>query len=60
MSKLAFNLIGYLIGLVMLIITFAILSVFQVTNYLPIILVCVTIVYAVAVFLLYLHQVRQY
>lgn len=60
MSKLAFNLIGYLIGLVMLIITFAILSVFQVTNYLPIILVCVTIVYAVAVFLLYLHQVRKY
>jgi len=60
MSKLAFNLIGYLIGLVMLIITFAILSAFQVTNYLPIILVGVTILYAVAVFLLYLHQVRQY
>lgn len=60
MNKLAFNLIGYLIGLVMLMITFAILCVFQVTNYLPFILGCVTIVYAVTVFLFYLHQVRQY
>jgi hypothetical protein len=59
MNKLAFNLVGYLIGLAMLIITFAILSVSKVTNYLPIILGCVTVVYAVMVFLLYLQQVRQ-
>jgi len=59
MNKLAFNLIGYLIGLAMLIITFAVLSVLQVTDYLPVILGCVTIVYAALIFLLYLHQVRQ-
>ena len=59
MNKLAFNLIGYLIGLAMLIITFAVLSVLQVTDYLPVILECVTIVYAALIFLLYLHQVRQ-
>ena len=59
MNKLAFNLIGYLIGLVMLIITFAVLSILQVTDYLPFILGCVTVVYAGVIFLLYLHQVRQ-
>jgi hypothetical protein len=59
MNRLTFNLIGYLIGLAMLIITFAVLSILQVTNYLPIILGCVTVVYAGSILFVFLHQVRQ-